>query len=191
MLGAARPTMIATFTPPVPGARGRPGQGDRVASLDCHDVDLDVQLRRLAYRVAYVALRVYWHLAHPELSGVKCVLRDARGHVLLVRHSYGPRAWDLPGGIARHGEAPVATARREMAEELGLDDDRWTPLGTIHGRLFNRHDTIHVLGLCLDTEAPALTLQPAELLGATWCDPAAPPQPLAFYTERLLARIER
>jgi 8-oxo-dGTP pyrophosphatase MutT (NUDIX family) len=168
----------------VSGARG-------AASLDCRDVDLDVQLRRLAYRVAFGALRVFWRVAHPELSGVKCVLRDGRGHVLLVRHSYGPRAWDLPGGIVQHGEAPATTAQREMAEELGLDDDRWSSLGTIHGRLFNRHDTIHVFGLHLDAEAPALTLQPAELLGAMWCDPQSPPQPLAFYTERLLAQIER
>ena len=42
--------------------------------------------------------------------------------MLLVRHTYGPRAWDLPGGAIKRGEPPIDAARREMDEELGLDD---------------------------------------------------------------------
>ena len=148
-----------------------------------------MQLRRLAYRAAYVLLRVYWWAARPQLKGVKCVLRDRRGHVLLVRHSYGPKAWDLPGGIRRRDEPPADTARREMAEELGLDRDGWAPLGVIRGRLAYRHDTIHVYGLALDSEAPAVTLQPVELLASMWCAPEALPQPLAFYADGILHEL--
>ena len=52
-----------------------------------------------------------------------CVLvRD--GRAVLVnrhpgRHSY-PDVWDLPGGHIEPGESPSATARREVAEELGV-----------------------------------------------------------------------
>jgi 8-oxo-dGTP pyrophosphatase MutT (NUDIX family) len=48
------------------------------------------------------------------------VLVDEDGRVLLVRPTYRP-GWDLPGGVVEADEAPHAAARRELAEELGLD----------------------------------------------------------------------
>jgi 8-oxo-dGTP diphosphatase len=42
--------------------------------------------------------------------------------VLIVKPT-GRTLWEIPGGVteARAGESPVGTARREIAEELGLD----------------------------------------------------------------------
>jgi 8-oxo-dGTP pyrophosphatase MutT (NUDIX family) len=48
------------------------------------------------------------------------LLRDERGHVLLVKPTYKP-GWDLPGGMAEANESPDDAARRELREELGLD----------------------------------------------------------------------
>ncbi|MEX5710698.1 MULTISPECIES: NUDIX hydrolase [unclassified Parafrankia] len=45
---------------------------------------------------------------------------DGAGRVLLVCPTYRP-GWDLPGGVVEADEAPLAAARRELAEELGLD----------------------------------------------------------------------
>ncbi|MGV9675298.1 NUDIX domain-containing protein [Nocardia sp. NPDC003482] len=47
------------------------------------------------------------------------VFRDEAGRVLLVDPNYKP-FWDLPGGMSEANEAPDATLRRELAEELGL-----------------------------------------------------------------------
>ena len=98
---------------------------------------LTVTLKRLAYRLAFRVLQVRWALARPVTEGVKCLVCDGE-RVLLVRHTYGPRAWDLPGGRGRRGEDPLATARREMEEELGLGDARWTARGTLRGRTYGR-----------------------------------------------------
>jgi ADP-ribose pyrophosphatase YjhB (NUDIX family) len=51
------------------------------------------------------------------------LVRDAGGRVLLARAS--PRLtlrgrWFLPGGGVQHGEAPIESVRREIAEESGL-----------------------------------------------------------------------
>ena len=45
---------------------------------------------------------------------------DYDGRVLLVQPSYKP-TWELPGGVVEAGESPRAAARREVAEELGID----------------------------------------------------------------------
>ena len=80
-----------------------------------------VPLKRLGYRVAFRGLQVRWAIQRPVTSGVKCLITDG-DRVLLVRHTYGPRAWDIPGGRTKRGEDPLTTARREMEEELGLGD---------------------------------------------------------------------
>lgn len=54
------------------------------------------------------------------------LIRDGDGRVLLLETTY-KRAWDLPGGIVEPGEDLVSAARREIAEELGLD----LPLGRL------------------------------------------------------------
>src|SRR5436309_2551238 len=106
-------------------------------------VRIPVAVRRAALRGAYNGLRVYWFLAHPEVQGVKCVLTKGE-HVLLVRHTYGDRGWDLPGGRIRRDEPAVATARREMHEELGVLIDDWTPLGEVSGTAQHRRDRMQI-----------------------------------------------
>jgi len=83
-------------------------------------VELPVAVRRPAYRAAYRVLQVWWFVTRPQKSGVKCVLTDGE-QVLLVRHTYGRRYWDVPGGSVKRGEPPLRAARREMREELGVD----------------------------------------------------------------------
>lgn len=48
------------------------------------------------------------------------MLRDDRGHILLVDPKYKPD-WDVPGGMAEANEPPADTVRRELREELGLE----------------------------------------------------------------------
>ncbi|MFF9350429.1 NUDIX domain-containing protein [Streptomyces sp. NPDC014734] len=56
------------------------------------------------------------------LAAAATVFRDARGRVLLVEPNYR-EGWALPGGTVEsdEGESPRQAARRETAEEIGLD----------------------------------------------------------------------
>jgi 8-oxo-dGTP pyrophosphatase MutT (NUDIX family) len=144
---------------------------------------LPVPLRRLIYRFAYQGLRAWWFVWRPEVSGVKCVLTD-RDHVLLVRHTYGPRGWDLPGGTVEPGEDPAQTARREIEEELGVLIDDWQGLGEIDNTLEHRRDHLHCFAA--ELPAPELRLDPGEIQTARWFPIGELPSPLNYYVEPIL-----
>src|SRR4051794_4897579 len=56
------------------------------------------------------------------LAGAAALFRDVEGRVLLVEPNYR-EGWALPGGTVESddGETPRQGARRETAEEIGLD----------------------------------------------------------------------
>jgi ADP-ribose pyrophosphatase YjhB (NUDIX family) len=77
-------------------------------------------LHRLLYRIAYRVRRGFRRAFRVPIYGVNAVLRDAQGRVLLVRHSYGPPHWTLPGGGHGKREDPAQAVRRELREELSI-----------------------------------------------------------------------
>lgn len=66
---------------------------------------------------------------HPGAVAVVAV--DTEGFVALVRQlreATRARLLELPAGTAEPGEEPLATARRELQEECGLNGGRWREL---------------------------------------------------------------
>lgn len=96
---------------------------------------------RVAYRVAWLGLRVQARVLQPITLGVRVLLiRD--GEVLLVRHTYRP-GWFLPGGGVKRGERLVEAARREAQEEAGASITTLTLVGLYTS--FNEHKSDHVV----------------------------------------------
>jgi ADP-ribose pyrophosphatase YjhB (NUDIX family) len=80
---------------------------------------IPASLHRQLYRLADRARRAWWRVLRVPRTGVVVAAFDEHGRVLLVRHSYGPPVWTLPGGGIRRGEHPEQAMLREIGEELG------------------------------------------------------------------------
>jgi 8-oxo-dGTP pyrophosphatase MutT (NUDIX family) len=146
-------------------------------------VPATIRVRRAGYRLAYRMLSIWWFVRRPPAAGVKCLLTSG-SELLLVRHTYGPAVWDLPGGSLKRGEPPLSAAEREMAEELGIEGADWRAAGTVHGRQSFRRDTIH----CFQAElrSRALTPNAAELAQTRWFARSALPDRLGIYAAAIL-----
>jgi 8-oxo-dGTP diphosphatase len=147
---------------------------------------ISVRIQRVGYRVAFRLLQLFWLIRRPAASGVKCVLTDGE-RILLVRHTYGNRSWDLPGGSMRRREPPLAAVQREMREELGVTTATWSALGQVRKCVDHRRDTVH----CFRAEVltPDVRLQLAELSTAEWFRRGELPVKLAPYVKPVLAHL--
>ena len=111
------------------------------------------------------------------------VVLDASQRVLLVRHTYGRYNWEIPGGIGLPGEAPTATARRELLEEVGIDLE-----GRLTGVYFEPgHDFGAMLHFVFAASLPpdaVPTPSSEEISALDWRRPDDLPAPISDFTER-------
>jgi 8-oxo-dGTP pyrophosphatase MutT (NUDIX family) len=109
-------------------------------------------LHRWALALAY-RLRHCWRCwRKAPIAGVSVIITNLSGEVLLIKHSYGPDVWGLPGGGLRRGEDPLEAARREVREELGIALARIEPLGTLEEVLSGSPHTVHLFAATCDCE---------------------------------------
>ncbi len=82
---------------------------------------------------------------HP--GGAAIVAIDAQRRVCLLRqyrHATGGWLTELPAGKLDGGEPPIACARRELAEEAGVDAGRWESLGSFYSSPGVLTEVIHL-----------------------------------------------
>jgi 8-oxo-dGDP phosphatase len=62
--------------------------------------------------------------------GIVPVSDDQRVHLVRQwRYPWRQNSWEIPAGHGEEGEVPLASAQRELAEEVGLQAITWEPLG--------------------------------------------------------------
>ena len=105
-------------------------------------------IRRFVIDVGLSLLRAYWSVFNPISVGVRAVLVDSDGRVLLVRHLYGDDHLHLPGGGVKRRETVVSALRRELREETGLeilvDDHELRLLGVYTNFVEGKSDHVSV-----------------------------------------------
>ena len=90
-------------------------------------------MRRGLETVLQKLLHAYWRFARPMTLGVRALVIDGSGCILLVKHSY-ISGWHLPGGGVEPGETLGQALARELMEEANIE---LTGTPQLHGIFFN------------------------------------------------------
>lgn len=73
----------------------------------------------------------YWRFSRGMTLGVRGLVVNAAGEILLVKHSY-VNGWHLPGGGVEAGETLREALARELVEEGGVTFDGEAPLFAVY-----------------------------------------------------------
>ncbi len=128
----------------------------------------------LSSRVVYAGRVVSLQVDEIELVGGRSAVRevvrhpgavviaavDAEDKVVLVkqyRHPVGRWLLELPAGGLEPGEDPLAAARRELREEVGLEAKTWRPLGEFYSSPGYASELLHAF---LATDLTPVPTQP-------------------------------
>lgn len=142
-------------------------------------------LHRALYRVAHAVRRRWWRIRRPRRSSVVVVAFDERDRVLLVRHSYGPPLWALPGGGMDRGEDPAQAAAREIREELGCELADLTPIDASEERIAGSLDLRHIfIARVVGEPVPDMR----EIVAVAFFDPEALPEACARRSRERIAQ---
>jgi len=116
--------------------------------------------------------------------GAAAAIFNADGRVLLVRHSYGRRSWELPGGGREPKESVEQAAGREVREELGVEITEARLCGLYYEADVDQH---HFVFRCQLAAGAEPKVSSAEILEWGYWPLTGLPRPITDFTVRRIA----
>ena len=135
------------------------------------------------------AFRLWFKVSRAMTLGVRGVVEDEAGRVLLVRHTYTP-GLHFPGGGVEAAEPAQTALQRELQEEAGVGVTAPPDLHNVYSNHASfRND--HVLLYRVRAWRPVTAVDGGEIDEIVWIDASAPPQETSAGTVRRLNELYR
>lgn len=141
-------------------------------------------LRRLHPLITPV-VRLVWRFKRGMTLGVRGLVTDPEGRVLLIQHTY-VHGWHMPGGGVERGETAEQALARELVEEAGVQITGRAKLLSMHSN-HARHRSDHVLVYRIGAWTPCRATSRGEIHEIGWFAPDALPEEITEATRRRIA----
>ena len=141
--------------------------------------------RRRLQPIAQPLFRLYARTTRGMTLGVRGVVSNGAGEVLLVEHTYMP-GWHLPGGGVELGETAEEAMARELVEEAGVRVTARPQLVAIHANR-GRFRGDHVLLYRVEAWEACPATSRGEIHQIGWFAPDALPEGTTPPTRRRVA----
>jgi ADP-ribose pyrophosphatase YjhB (NUDIX family) len=150
--------------------------------------DHQAMARKLLFNFgSRLILHPWFRLTRGMSFGVRGLVRDENGRILLIRHSYVP-GWLLPGGGVERGETAETAVIRELREEAGVVTiGRPQLFGLYSNEAQFRGD--HVALYLVDRFSLEPFAGTAEIVEARFFEPSALPDATSGGTLRRIAEV--
>jgi 8-oxo-dGTP pyrophosphatase MutT (NUDIX family) len=134
------------------------------------------------------AFHTFFRMRRSLTLGVRGVVVDASGKVLLLRHTYTP-GWHFPGGGVEKGETAAHALVRELKEEAGIEvTEKDLALVSIHANhAFFPND--HVLVFRVNNWRQGKATSLGEIAEIRFVEPLNPPADVSKGTNHRLKEL--
>ena len=125
--------------------------------------------KRLGIKFIYRLIQFNAKLRKPKSIGIRVMVFNKKGQVLLVKHSYRPEYF-FPGGGVEKGEGLIEAGMRELREETGLQVNKLELFGTYRYFAEGKDDTVVLLTSKDIVDENDLQIDNVEIIEAGWYD---------------------
>lgn len=147
-------------------------------------MNLEQKIKKLFYFFWNPFYKFYCFLFRPKSLGVKIIVENDKGKILMVRLSYAHKKWTFPGGGVGRKESFEEAAIRELREEVGIKTQRLIEIGEYTSdRNFKKNI---VKCFYLKTDSFSVKIDNFEISESRWCNPGELPEGNSFSVPEII-----
>lgn len=132
---------------------------------------------------------LFFLLKRPMTLGVRAIVEDEKGQVLLVRHTYVP-GWHLPGGGVETGQSFLQALADELREEANVElSGKARLLGIYFNKQASKRDHVAVFH-CTRWKVTTPKIPDREIAETGWFSMDKLPEGTTQATRRRLSELQ-